>query len=155
MFKKILLTTSFAIASLMASAENLAVKVLLTDGTTVTCNFAEKPQMTFEGSDIVLASEKGNVGKWEFTGVTSWSFIEVNSNSVNDVNNNASVVIYGDEIVANGMQGSSVTVFGVNGQVILTQNADENGTVSFSINGFRSGVYILKAGSNSIKFIVK
>lgn len=156
MFKKLLLTTSFAISSFMASADNLAVNVLLTDGTTVTCNFAEKPQMTFDGSDIVLSSEKGNVGKWEFSGVTSWSFIEVKDlDNVNDINNTPSIVINGDEIVVNNLQGSSVSVFDVSGKLVLMQNANENGIAAISINGLRNGVYVLRAGNNSIKFIVK
>lgn len=156
MFKKLLFTILFAISSLMASAEDLAVKVLLTDGTTVNCSFAEKPQITFEGADIVLTSEKGNVGKWEFTGVASWSFFEESDpDNVNNISNNTSIAINGDEIIVNGLTNSNVSVWGVSGKLFLMQNADENGTATLSINGLNSGVYILKAGSNTIKFIVK
>lgn len=154
--RKLLFTIAFAVFGLCANAatcgDDYELIILLSDSSTVTCDFTKTPQMSFSDNQIVLEQVAGEAQRWEFDEVLSWSFGIVSA--VNDAEqaNENTLAITDNAIQARGKADSQLTVCDMQGKVLRRINADAEGKASVNISEFAPAVYIVHFGKNSVKF---
>jgi len=153
MKRKVSVLLSFLFAILPCFAGS-SLRLLLTNGDEIVCNLEKEPQMTFGEKTLGLTSLDGSVGEWDFAEVESWSFVE--TVGIDGVGEDKSVIsIEGEKIEVAGEAAKSVAVYDISGKTIATVKENGNGVTRISLGGLEKGAYILKAGKNSIKFLVK
>lgn len=157
MKQKILCSILLTLLGCMPCFANFSLLIHLTDSTEIVCSLAKKPTMTFQDKTITLSSVEGTVGQWDFSDVDSWNFADVKDvNAVNPVNEeNARILIEGSKITVVGVNADKIAVYDAGGRSSITVPDSSDGQISISTDGLPKGTYILKAGNSSIKFLVQ
>lgn len=139
--KKLLLPLLLLHVALVASAADTALKVLLTDGNSATYMLSDKPKVTFTGEDMNIVSSSASTSYQRST-VASVTFVDAES-AIGDIRAKAVTYRYaGSRFEA---EGCDITVYSITGATML------RGTDSVSLEHLEPGVYVVKAGNQSIK----
>ncbi len=154
----------FLIALFLASvatpgvlAETLThVTVWSNSGETSHFALSEQPVVTFEGNQLVLVSADS---RYEFliSDVDKFTFTNPASVELNEIDT-ATVVISlsGDEIKLSGLNpGSLVSLYAMDGRVVLTSQADSDGVCIESIASLSGGIYLIRTESKTFKILKK
>lgn len=129
-------------ASTAAFAEGHALKVLLTNGSSETYYLSEKPRISFAGDDMMIASSTASTS-YARKDVASITFEDA-STSIDNVKkaNSTSYRFDGNSFEADGMQ---ISVYNMAGKQVTA------GKDAVSLKSLQPGVYVVKAGKQSIK----
>lgn len=109
-----------SLSTLKAFADDVSLVISLENGTTVTCSFAKKPQMTFTESTLTLTTTEGAVGSWQFTEVDSWHFTQADPSGIKDTQVGNAISISNGEIRVNSNE--YVCIYDLSGKTIKTQH---------------------------------
>ncbi len=147
----------FAVATICAQEANnkLVLKILLTNGTTVNCDFDSQPKMTFGKNTITLMAQGVEAKEWEFTTVQSWSFEKSTAIRLISVDQLPYIEVDGNRIIAYAQPQTLLTLFDINGRQIERHVIGHDGEISVSLKSLTKGVYIVNVGTTSLKFMIR
>lgn len=145
MNKKIsVLLCGMTLAALSASAGDVAMKVTLTDGQTTTFVLEKRPSVTFDGQEMNIACD-GVSTSFVRTEVQDIRFAE--ESGVADLVKNSEVIRY-----INGTleaPGNEIEFYSLDGRLVA------RGYESVSTADLESAVYVVRAGKQTLKILVK
>lgn len=136
--KKILLATLLLICMSVNAKQTLTINGTEVDKTVVT--------MTFSGDDVILTFSD------ETDQTVDMSSVVISFSSSTSIAYTLKTPV-GSELNIEGLtEGSEFEIYDATGKMLI--NAKANGTsANVSIDSLRSGVYILKAGNQVVKFV--
>lgn len=157
MKKRFVFSLITAIIGALPCFGSYSLLIHLTDGSKIICSLEKEPQMTFAGKTITLTSLEGAVGQWNFSNVDSWSFLD---NEIIDAVGQKEeeiiqVLIQNGRLIARGSKAKNLSVYDVNGRLIITSHPTTADNISFPLSRFAKGTYLIKVGKSCIKFSVK
>jgi hypothetical protein len=155
---KRLLKTFLLLALLSVAAESYAQSPRLVvwqkGGDKVYFELADLPETTFEGNLLVIRTSKTTVD-YQLDNILRYTYENVPDNiellpneRLVKVNSN------GDVVTVQGMrEGATARLYGADGMLLEERTSTGNRPVSFSIRNRPSGVYVVKAGSETVKMM--
>lgn len=139
--KKLILSMMMLSASLGAFADGTALKVSFTDGSSATFVLSDKPRVSFSGDDMNIVSSDASTS-YPRQEIASITFIDSDA-GVDGILSDKLVYRYdGNAFEA---QGLDISVYSISG-ALMTQGRD-----AVSLASVPAGIYIVKAGNQSIK----
>ena len=156
MKEKVLSAVVIAMLGCLPSLASSSILIHLTDGTEIVCSLAKEPQMLFGEKTITLKSLKGTVGEWNFSDVESWRFSDAldqdEVDAIDKVKDYSKIKIEDGKIT---VAGNNVAIYDIEGRLVNPTLKTNAGITIVSMKGLTKGTYLLKAGNNCIKFVVK
>lgn len=140
--KKLLL---FISAALMSSALWAAVNSLNVHSKTGNVSsylFSDQPVVTYSSDNLVITTQKVTV-EYPIADLERVTFSETEDSAIDQVKMNS-----------NGEADNTVTVYGMNGNVVGTYSA-EGGVARLIIDDLQAGTYVVRNGSITYKIIKK
>lgn len=158
--KKMIIALAAALATAFgASATDYAYTLVLnkTDGQHVKYLFENTPVATIEGDEVtILETATKQQVTYPIADILNFTF-EYVDNGVEGVISNPGDVAFGltaDTLEAYGLpSGTEVAIFDMAGNLRVTGVSAVDGSASLGIAGLEKGVYIVKAGKHTFKFI--
>ena len=158
--KKLLLLLILFFSSVTMYAEGKKVlSVLMKDGTSVYFLLAEKPLITFQNDEVKIVSDKDEA-TMKRTLVERFEFVSEIPTGIEDVEDLEEKVacenfeLAGDAVYISGLTpGCKVQLLSVNGRVLASEVAGENGCVTLQLEALPSGIYLVNYYETTIKFI--
>ena len=158
--KKLLLLLILFFSSVTMYAEGKKVlSVLMKDGTSVYFLLAEKPLITFQNDEVKIVS-KNDEATMKRALVDRFEFVAEVPTGIEDVEEldekvaSENLELTGDAVHISGLlPGCRVQLLSVNGQVLMSAVADDNGCVTLSLDALASGIYLVNYNEVTIKFI--
>lgn len=143
--RKLILTLALAAAGYTgADAEVInAMKVTLNNGDTEVFVLADKPQMTFDGDELVVTSPV-LTKQYPRSSVKNVTFFGKDA-SVSDIQAEGTVYTFVDNIFS--CPGADITVYNLSGVVVA------NGHETVSLAGQTNGIYIIKTNNQTLKVV--
>ena len=127
----------------------------LTKGTQRFVLLSEQPTITFQGENIVVKTKTTEV-TYAMEDVNYFNYENTSATAIGEITNDNGLKVSGDHIDLSGLPaGSKVKVYGVDGQLFITETADENGHTTISLANLATGVYIVNANNISTKITKK
>lgn len=153
MKKKLLIAWLAVIAALCPTgAWAHALHVSMKDGKVFTFQFAETPKITYSGTAFTVVGTSGEVSG-EMSQVERLYFDNTPSGIASTQADAQPLLKAGQgQVTAQGLgEGQLMIVSNLNGQVMRQCRADANGRCSLSLAGLQPGIYVVRAGSASLK----
>lgn len=127
------------------------------DGQQFSYGFGEKPVVSFTDNNLIIKSSNVEVN-YELANLSKFTFDEKDTgvDEIKYKTDNASIKL--DEYtvkISHSKPDITVSVIGSDGKTIKTYKTDTEGYVSFSINDFPDGLYIISTESLTVKIIRK
>ena len=112
--------------------------------------FATK--ITFSGDNAIVTFSDGTTDTADMSNVVIYLNVSTDISKVQTFNYNG---IIGDDIrLSNIAEGTAVTIYDATGKVLQQVKATDT-TLSLNTASLKSGVYVLKAGNQIVKFLKK
>ena len=127
--------------------------VWLKSGEKVGYELSDQPITTFSGSKLVIQTNKVTI-PYERRDVLRYTYEYIEATGIDLLPGERRVVINreGDEIIFRGLQaGSIASVYAVNGRLVEQLKASDYLPLTISLKNRPNGVYIVKAGTETIK----
>lgn len=156
--KKLLLLLLF-FPALMSAQKEKALVVNVSDGTAVYFLLEEKPLITFvdDAVKIVSATNEATIKR---SLVKDFRFVDELPTGIEDLEDagenldNGRYELSRNSIYIEGLSpGCIVRLFSLKGETIITETADEEGSVTISFDTLPSGIYVVNYNETAIKFI--
>lgn len=154
--KKILLLTVFALGMLQAWAQNGGPRLVVwqKNGQKVTYDLHDEPETTFGGGILTIKTSKATI-EYQLSDVLRYTYenlydaIELtpNEHAVDLSEDGTSVTFRGLKA------GSVVAVYNVGGALLEKRKANGTHPLTLSVKNRPTGVYIVKAGTETIKLM--
>ena len=152
--KKFLLSFVLLLVSVTVMVAEEVSAYITVNGSAVTKTMSE---ISFDQDDVVIAYSDGTSAKFSKS-----DDIEITFNQPTSVEATQEALetftyggIVGDELVVSGIaDGTSIVVYAING-VNVASGKVSGDSARINVSGLTSGVYILRAGKNVVKFIKK
>lgn len=136
-----------------ASADEATLVLDLEDGTSLSCSFAKKPQMTFADGTLTLTSSEGAVGSWEFAAVDSWHFAAADPSGIRQTAAGRTLAIRDGRVYIYGEQ--QARLYDLSGKAVEAGVRQEGEARVLATEHLPAGVYVLTVGKQGMKFTVK
>ena len=159
MYRKIyLLLTLLLVLPLGMLADNPStggpkLVVWLKSGEKVVYQLADAPVTTFSGSQLIIRTNKVTI-PYERRNVLRYTFEDVVTKGIELMPGERRVEMNreGDEITFRGLQvGSTARIYAVNGTLVEQCKVTDSQPLTLSLKNRPNGVYIVKAGTETIK----
>ena len=127
--------------------------VWLKSGEKVIYELADVPITTFSGSQLIIRTNKVTI-PYERKNVLRYTYEDVVTKGVELMPGERCVEMNrdGDEIVFRGLQvGGTASIYAVNGTLIEQCEVTDSRPLTISLKNRPNGVYIVKAGTETIK----
>lgn len=155
LLRKVALTALCALAVTTASAEVKYLIVSRTDGSQASFALADDPVVKNTASELTVESTASSITV-PFTDLVNYTFSETGIDAVKEITTEETHSYRDGKVTFTGLTpGSQILVFSMDGREVLRSNADADGFASVDLSVLGSGVYIVRTGSSSFKFIVK
>lgn len=143
-------------SALTFAQEKDVLGIFMKDGTSVYFLLEEKPLITFENSNVKVVSSTDEA-VFERSQVDCFEFVDEIPTAIEEVEeefNREKCELSSNAIYLSGLTpGCKVQLFSIGGQSILAASANEDGTVTISIDSLPAGIYLVNYNVNTIKFI--
>ena len=129
--------------------------VWLKNGDKVTYELADAPVTTFSGSQLIIRSNKATI-PYDRRNVLRYTYEDVVDKGVELMPGERRIQINreGDEVVFRGLPvGSKASIYSVNGTLIEQCQVTDSQPLTLSLKNRPNGVYIVKAGTETIKLM--
>lgn len=140
-----LLTGGVMFAAMAALGGQTALKLTLDDGTTATYVLDSKPVVTFSGERMNIMSADAAVA-YERSKVVSMAFVD-DATAIPAVGDGDAVLRYTNCLIES--PGMDIRVFAADGTLVASA------TSAIDTGMFPAGVYIVAAGNQSLKIIIR
>lgn len=145
-YRHILVATALSLLTVPVAAGN-ADPVVVVNGTPVENILS---QITFEGDNVVLHFADGVADRSEDMGTVTITM--PNTTGIARIKTAAAVAAVGNELVMDGIAaGERIAIYDTGGRLRM-QTTSPGSRVRFSLESLATGMYIVRAGSNIIKF---
>lgn len=135
------------VGCLTASAQN-ALVLETNDGKTYSYVLAEKPRLTFNETEMLIASADASAS-FTRTDIKNFRFEDV-ADAIKDVKADGQRMSYLHGVVT--VDGTDkVILYDISGRQIMAKKAAGNGSVTIDLNNQPSGTYIVRSGKQSLK----
>ena len=127
--------------------------VWLKSGEKVGYELSDQPITTFSGGKLIIQTNKVTI-PYERKDVLRYTYEYIEATGIDLLPGERRVVINreGDEIIFRGLQaGSIASVYAVNGTLVEQRKATDDLPLTISLKNRPNGVYIVKAGTETIK----
>ena len=124
------------------------------NGDKVRYDLAELPETSFENGLLIITTSK-TTEKYQLANILRYTYEGVNT-AVELLPNERSVSVNqeGDVITFQNLKaGTAVSIYAANGTLVEKQTASEGQPLTLSISQRPAGVYLVKAGSQTIKLL--
>lgn len=144
-----------ALAMAAASAQVKYLIVSRTDGSKASFAIADNPVIKNSASELTVETTDAMITV-PFEELDSYSFSETGITGVEEITAGESHSYRNGQVTFNGLKpGSEVYVYALDGRKVMRGAADADGYSSLDLRGLGTGVYIVRTGTSSFKFIVK
>lgn len=152
--RKVIFLLFFSFLSgFLYAQEELALCLSMRDGSSVIFFLNEKPKMTFVADSVKITSPLTQT-KVKRSDVLDIKFKMDVPNNIEDVCENGTVEIGRECIRVEKMEPYGiVSVYSVDGRVVMSEKADGNGLAVIQLHAIPSGIYLLNYNDMTIKFI--
>ena len=155
MKSKIVFVFAVLLAILIDSQTVCAQRLVIwqKDGSKVSFNLDEQPKTTFTADNLVITTATSTLN-YPLAKVQRYTY-EGGTLSVRDLMAEGIVISHeADNIVIKGLAlGKTVAVYRIDGTQLLTKCSDGSDRVMLSLGSLPSGVYMIKAGEITYKFL--
>lgn len=144
--------------TLCASATDYAYSVLINqaNGNTVEYKFEDMPVATFSEDNMVINVGEQHVA-YPIADIVNLTFDRTEkpeSGVAGVVNTDMTVMLSKESLDIRGLNpGVKVAVYDVSGRMLISADADADGSFSTSLSALGKGVFVITAGNNSFKII--
>ena len=135
------------------SAGNARLIVWLKSGDKVSYDLADAPITTFSGSKLIIQTNQVTI-PYERKDVLRYTYEDIGDTVIDLLPGERRVEMNqeGDEITFRGLQvGSTASIYAVNGTLIEQYEVNDSQPLTISLKNRPNGVYIVKAGTETIK----
>ena len=143
-FSTLLLALMLAVP--LRAADNPVTLVVLTkDNAQHMFVLADKPEVTFEGIDLVVTCENSTT-TFALADVIRFTYLNA-TDAVEELTEDATTIDFKDGMVVINQlkEGASVAVYSVDGKLVRQLTARDTGNYSLNLSELPIGVYIVKA----------
>ena len=160
----LMLTAVFLTAPTRLSAETIDVQYLVLtqqDGSTAKFALTDYPVLTFNEANELVVTCQQEVLTVDIQSLTSYDIITeqeeqkttaIGSIRMNDdVTPSRPIIAFGEASFSNLKAGQHITVYTIDGKVVKTVTAAQDGTASVQLSTLPKGVYILRSPQGSVK----
>jgi len=118
-------------------------------------NLKHNPKVTFSGSEVIVTTASADVYYYGLTDM--WKFTYEKTTGINNILvDDNSVKINDDAIVFSALKrGSQITVYAVNGMLLMSKTVAEAGEYAFPISSLSQGVYMVNVDGETFKIVKK
>jgi hypothetical protein len=151
----LILLLTFAVSAMWA--ENVTKRLVLwqKSGEKVYFELNDMPEITFENGLLVIKTNNATV-QYQMENVLRYTFEGVNNTGIDLLPSERSVIISkeGDTVTLRNLgEGTTVTIYAVNGTLLETRQVKGGQPLTLSVAQRPAGMYIVKAGSETIKLL--
>lgn len=152
--RKVVLLLFFSLLSgLIYAQDEVALRLSMRDGSSVSFYLNEKPKMTFVADSVKIVSSVSQA-KVKRSDVLDIKFGTEETNSIEDVCEKETVEIGSEFIkVENLKPNGIVNVYSVDGRIVMSEKVDSNGLALIQLHTIPPGIYLLNYNDITIKFI--
>ncbi len=153
--RKALLLLLLALPLYVSAAEGSQLVVWLKTGGKVSYALSEAPVTTFSGTKLTISTNKVIVS-YDRKNVLRYTYELVEETGINLAPNDRQVQVNreGSEVVFRGLPaGATASVYASNGMLIDQYKASGSEPLTISLQHRPDGVYIIKAGTETIKLM--
>ena len=157
MMKKTLILISLLAWSIGTIAQDATQRLVVwqKSGEKVYIDLAELPETTFEDGLLVIRGSKTSV-QFQLSTILRYTYEGISNTGIEQLPDGRSISIAkdGDSVTLRNLsEGSTVSIYSANGTLIEKQTAQSGQPLILSVNNRPSGVYIVKAGKETIKLL--
>lgn len=149
----------FCLPALMSAQKGKTLSVIMNDGTSVYFLLAEQPYVTFVDDAVRIVSST-NEATIKRSLVNKFEFVDEIPTSIEDVEEVEDKVaadrfeLSDNAIRFEGLSpGCAVRLYSIKGEMLMLDNAGNNGALTLSLEALPSGVYLVNYNETTIKFI--
>jgi hypothetical protein len=156
MKRKLIITIFLLVAATVTWAQSSPQLVVWQkNGEKVYIDLSEIPETTFKGDQLVIRGSKTSV-QYPLSNILRYTYENVSSTGIELQPSERMVSISknGDSVTLRNLrEGSTVTLYSSNGTLLEQRTINNAQPLTFSIAQRPAGVYIVKAGSETIKLM--
>lgn len=154
--KKILLTLLglVMVTSLWADEVENTLVVKTKNGAETAFILKDKPNVTFEGTDLKVVTEKETV-TFALSDVLRFTYIKKDPSGIDEKAVDPTEVGYKDGVlvISQLKQGASVDIYSLDGKLLRQLTAHRSGTYRLNLSELPKGVYLVKADNVTYKIM--
>ena len=141
-----------AFAALATSSGVNSLKLHSKSGHDVVISLNERPRVTFVGNDIVVDTHMGSVS-YPSDDIVRFTYESIEPSAINDARICGMFISLSDDAasVVNLTPHESVSLYAVDGTLLYSATADNEGRVSLPLSGNANTIYLLKTSSVTLK----
>ena len=146
----ITILTAFSIGMYAEQVETLIVK--LKDGSETAFFLKDKPQVTFEGTDLKVASQNGDT-TFPLADVLRFTYALKDTSGINETVDRKTSVSFEDDVlvISEIKAGNMVSIYSLDGKLLNQLTPQHTGTYRLNLSELPSGLYLVKAGNITYK----
>jgi len=124
------------------------------DHVKTTYMLSDKPQVTFEGNNLHIVSEKADA-TYNLLDVLNFTYETQSVTGVSELREEPATIDYNNgELVVSGLKANNaVSIYAMDGKLVQQQTASRGGTFRLSLSSLPQGVYIVKVGNITYKIM--
>ena len=144
---------AIAIGAWADKAENTLV-VKTKNGAETAIILKDKPNVTFEGTDLKVVTEKETV-TFALSDVLRFTYIKKDPSGIDEKAVDPTEVGYKDGVlvISQLKQGASVDIYSLDGKLLRQLTAHRSGTYRLNLSELPKGVYLVKADNVTYKIM--
>ncbi len=148
----LLMLLALPIAMLADSQNTLVVK--LKNGAETTFFLKDKPNVTFEGTDLKVVSNKETV-TFALSDVLRFTYVKKDASGIDETVVDPTEVSFegGVLVISQLKQGASVDIYSLDGKLVRQLKAYRSGTYRLSLSELPTGLYLVKADNITYKIM--
>lgn len=155
MKSKMIAMTLVLLLAVLGSGTACAQRLVIwqKDNIKVSYDLDEQPKTTFTQEELVITTKTTTI-TYPLSKIQRYTY-EGGALSIHDVETQAvSISHRGNDIVVTGLpNGKTVTVYSVDGKLLLSKRSDASERLTLSLNTLLNGVYVIKADEVTYKFL--
>ena len=156
MIKKTLILIGLFVWSIGTIAQDNTQRLVVwqKSGEKVYIDLAELPETTFEDGLLVIRGSKTSV-QFQLSNILRYTYEGVGSTGIEQLNGHTiSIAKEGDSVTLRNLSdGSTVSIYSANGILLEERTAHSGQPLTLSVGQRPAGVYIVKAGKETIKLL--
>ena len=148
----LLMLLALPIGMLADSQNTLVVK--LKNGAETTFFLKDKPNVTFEGTDLKVVSNKETV-TFALSDVLRFTYVKKDPSGIDETVVDPTEVSYEDGvlIISQLKQGASVDIYSLDSKLVRQLKAYRSGTYRLNLSELPTGLYLVKADNITYKIM--
>lgn len=136
------------------SQDKPSMTIWMKDGSSEVFLLEEKPKVQYIYNTITISSSNIEQAYW-YSEVKKITYSNIKTSDIENIinDNDLGIVQEGENLRIKGLpKNSLVSIYSIDGNLIYQIRTKEDNNVFINFGNFSSGVYILKAGTKSIKY---